>query len=226
MWTHTCHTARRHVTEDSNRKWANKGILIFLIYWPSTLLFGSKMRNKNSDCEFQGNSNVILQNVLVGVPNWVKLSVKTQRKITSLFNLKWNRRRKDQLKMQNYRLQGTVIKYKPNGRTDIRTRHRKWLWIRNRLDSNNKEYCVLHVQSNTTIFHLEVQEEYNYMFRPYMWAIFRLWFNLQSSYTSCVWCVFWGCWGLGGGVGGGGGTKSRCFNSGYHDLGLLQVDYH
>jgi len=25
-------------------------------------------------------------------------------------------------------------------------------------------------------------------------------------------------WGL-----GGGGTRSRCFNSGYHDLGLLQV---
>jgi len=27
-------------------------------------------------------------------------------------------------------------------------------------------------------------------------------------------------------VGGGGGTRSRCFNSGYHDLWLLQVDYH
>jgi len=23
----------------------------------------------------------------------------------------------------------------------------------------------------------------------------------------------------------GGGTRSRCFNSGYHDLGLLQVDF-
>ena len=28
------------------------------------------------------------------------------------------------------------------------------------------------------------------MFRPYMWAIFRLWFNLQSSYTRCT-GVFW-----------------------------------
>ena len=28
------------------------------------------------------------------------------------------------------------------------------------------------------------------MFRPYMWAIFRLWFNLQSSYTRCVGCSF------------------------------------
>jgi hypothetical protein len=31
---------------------------------------------------------------------------------------------------------------------------------------------------------------YNYMFRPYMWAIFRLWFILQSSYTRCVGCSF------------------------------------
>jgi len=30
----------------------------------------------------------------------------------------------------------------------------------------------------------------------------------------------WGC------VGGGEGTISRCSNSGYHDLGLLQMDYH
>ena len=28
------------------------------------------------------------------------------------------------------------------------------------------------------------------MFRPYMWAIFRLRFNLQSSYTRCVGCSF------------------------------------
>jgi len=46
------------------------------------------------------------------------------------------------------------------------------------------------IQSNTTIFHLVVQLEYNYMFRPYMWAIFRLWFNLQSSYTRCAGCSF------------------------------------
>jgi len=29
--------------------------------------------------------------------------------------------------------------------------------------------------------------------------------------------------GIGGWVGG---TRSRCFNRGYHDLGLLRVDYH
>ena len=40
--------------------------------------------------------------------------------------------------------------------------------------SMTKNFCVLHIQSNTTIFHLVVQYEYNYMFRPYMWAIFRL----------------------------------------------------
>jgi len=27
------------------------------------------------------------------------------------------------------------------------------------------------------------------MFRPYMWAIFRLIFNLQVSYTRCVGCL-------------------------------------
>jgi hypothetical protein len=35
-----------------------------------------------------------------------------------------------------------------------------------------------------------------------------------------VWCVFEG---VGDWVGGG--TGSRCFNSGYRDLGLLQVDF-
>jgi hypothetical protein len=39
---------------------------------------------------------------------------------------------------------------------------------------DNKEHCVLHIQSNTTIFYLLVQYEYNYMFRPYMWAFSRL----------------------------------------------------
>jgi hypothetical protein len=36
-----------------------------------------------------------------------------------------------------------------------------------------------------------------------------------------------GGWGGGGGGGGGGGrgTRSRCFNSGYHGPGLLQVDF-
>jgi len=36
---------------------------------------------------------------------------------------------------------------------------------------------------------------------------------------------FLGCWGLGERERGG-GTRSHGFNSGYHDLGLLQVDYH
>ena len=30
------------------------------------------------------------------------------------------------------------------------------------------------------------------MFRPYMWAIFRLTFNLQISYTRCVGRFGWG----------------------------------
>jgi len=33
--------------------------------------------------------------------------------------------------------------------------------------------------------------------------------------------------GVGDWIGGEmGGTRALCFNSGYHDLGLLQVDYH
>jgi len=36
---------------------------------------------------------------------------------------------------------------------------------------------------------------------------------------------FLGFWGFDGG-GEEGGTRSRCFNSGHHDLGLLDVDYH
>jgi len=36
-----------------------------------------------------------------------------------------------------------------------------------------QKFSVLHVQLNTTIFHL-VQWEYNYMFRPNRWAIFWL----------------------------------------------------
>ena len=51
------------------------------------------------------------------------------------------------------------------------------------------------------------------MFRPYVWAIFRLRFNLQISYTRCV-----------GRLGGLGKTRYR-FNSGYNDPGLLQVDF-
>jgi len=44
---------------------------------------------------------------------------------------------------------------------------------------------------------------------------FFLWvgFNLRDVLRRCG-GVFWG-------VGGGGGTRSCCFNSGYHDLGLL-----
>ena len=55
--------------------------------------------------------------------------------------------------------------------------------------------------------------KYNYMFRPYMWAIFRLRFNLQISYTRCVGSL------------GGWGTRSRCFNSWFRDPGLFQVDF-
>ena len=51
-----------------------------------------------------------------------------------------------------------------------------------------------------------------------MWTIFRLIFNLQISYTRCV-------GGLSGDLVGGEGTRSRRFNSGYRDPGLLQVDF-
>jgi len=60
------------------------------------------------------------------------------------------------------------------------------------------------------------------MFRPYMWAIFRLRSNFSGAAIQDVWGVFW-C--IGGWVGEGRGVLV-CFNSGYHDLGLLQVDYH
>jgi len=39
---------------------------------------------------------------------------------------------------------------------------------------------------NTTIFHLVLHQDYNYMFRPCMWAIFRLWLDFRSSYTRCM----------------------------------------
>ena len=54
------------------------------------------------------------------------------------------------------------------------------------------------------------------MFRPYMWVIFRLCFDLQSSYTRCVGCSLRVL----------GVTISPCFYIGYHDQGLLQVDCH
>jgi len=47
-----------------------------------------------------------------------------------------------------------------------------------------KNFCVFHIQSNTTIFHPAVQQVYSYMFRPYIWAIFRFWFNLLSEIWS------------------------------------------
>ena len=59
--------------------------------------------------------------------------------------------------------------------------------------SITKEFYVLHIQSNTTIFHLVIQQEYNYMFRPYMLAILRLLFILQGSDTRCV-GYFLGYW--------------------------------
>ena len=78
------------------------------------------------------------------------------------------------------------------------------------LTTNN--FCVLHIQSNTTIFHLVVQYEYNYMFRPYMLAIFRLDLTYGAAIQD-VWGVLLGYWGLGG------GNKILLFQ--YHDLGLL-----
>ena len=62
------------------------------------------------------------------------------------------------------------------------------------LQEHNKEFCVLHVQSNTTIIHLLVQQEYNYMFRPHMCAIFRL---RLLTYRLVIQDM-WGVW-----VGGG-----------------------
>jgi hypothetical protein len=62
--------------------------------------------------------------------------------------------------------------------------------ILNAFRTITKNFCALHIQSNTNIFHLAVQYLYNYMFRPYMLAIFRLWFNLQISYTRCAGCSF------------------------------------
>ena len=56
------------------------------------------------------------------------------------------------------------------------------------------------------------------MFRTYMWDIFRLRSNFSGTDIQDVWGVF-----LLLGVGrGGGGGRSRCSNSGYHDLEVLQ----
>jgi len=50
------------------------------------------------------------------------------------------------------------------------------------------------------------------MFRPYMWGHLHVEIQLTDQlYKMCG--VF--VWGLGR----GGGTRSRCFNSGYHALG-------
>ena len=49
-----------------------------------------------------------------------------------------------------------------------------------------KNFCVLHIQSNTTVFHLKVQYVNNYKFRPYRLAIFRLWFNLGCVHSNRV----------------------------------------
>jgi len=58
------------------------------------------------------------------------------------------------------------------------------------------------------------------MFRPYMWAIFRLPSNILGAAIQDVWGVLWVL-----GVEWGKGRDLLVFNSGYHDLGLLQVDY-
>ena len=62
---------------------------------------------------------------------------------------------------------------------------------------------VYYMYSQTQLyFTYQYSKKYNYMFRSYMWIIFRLRiFDLQISYTRCV-----------GHLGRRGGTKSRCFN--------------
>jgi hypothetical protein len=52
------------------------------------------------------------------------------------------------------------------------------------------------------------------MFRSYMWTIFRPRFLTYRLVIQGVWgiCV-------------GGGTRSRCFNSGYRDSELLEVNF-
>jgi len=44
-----------------------------------------------------------------------------------------------------------------------------------------QEFGVLYLQSNTTIFQLVVQQEYNDMFWPYMLVIFRLRSNFSGA---------------------------------------------
>jgi len=51
---------------------------------------------------------------------------------------------------------------------------------------------------------------YNYMFRPWVWAIIRLSLDLSSNYK--ISRVYGGC--------GGGGTRSRLCNNGWHNLEL------
>jgi hypothetical protein len=73
----------------------------------------------------------------------------------------------------------------------------------------NLTYTMMH--GNTKL------KKYNYMFRSYMWTIFRFRFSTYRLVIQDVWGI---CVG-----GGGGGTRSRCFNSGYRDPELLEVNF-
>ena len=77
------------------------------------------------------------------------------------------------------------------------------------LEQNNQDVSYFRQQDqcnmctyrqNTTVFTSSIlgiyYNRHNYMFRPLMLAIFRLYMNLTSSYTACVWC-FWGVRGRG-----------------------------
>jgi len=92
--------------------------------------------------------------------------------------------------------------------------------------------CVFYESDNTVYYknlvhyvssRTQLESGYNYMFRPYMWAILRLRSNFSGVAIEDVSGVF-EYWSLGGR--GEGGQDLVCTNSGYHDLGLLQVDYH
>jgi len=48
---------------------------------------------------------------------------------------------------------------------------------------------------------------------------------LRGIFAGCVGCFLWVLGVVCGAGGGGGVTRSRCYNSGYRDLGLLEVDY-
>ena len=62
--------------------------------------------------------------------------------------------------------------------------------------SNTKEFLCITLTVEHNYISSSSTVGINYMFLPYMWAIFRLLFNLQSNYTRCVAC-FLGVLGVG-----------------------------